>query len=151
MSACERFRELIWALPDELTPEESAELEVHLGDCAGCRAEAATRASVRDSLAAGAGEEAPGDEVLERVRARLEPPAAPATGGEVLTPEELAALWSVAVEDIYENLEVLPAFEFAGHVRFRRRAIEQWMDEQEQRWRRESLAASARAATRGRE
>jgi hypothetical protein len=150
--SCDTFREHVWALPDELTPEESEALRAHLEVCAACRAEADTRGSIGTALAAAEGEEAPGDEVLDRVRSRLAPAeTSPTPVGEVMTPEELAAYLQVPVADVFENLEALPAFEFGGYVRFRRRAIDHWLEEQEQRWRRESLAASVRAASRGRD
>ena len=143
MDACDRFRELAWALPDELSAEESEELSKHVEACAACRAEVDGVGAVRDALAPGAGEEAPGDEVLARVKTRLAA-ADPAPVADVLTPEELAQLFRVPVDDVYAHLDELPAFEFAGRVRFRRRAVEQWMDEQEQRWRRETLTARAK-------
>ena len=143
MDNCERFREMVWAQTDELTAEEAAELAAHLPACADCSAEAEGVAAVRSSLAP-VEEEAPGLEVLDRVRSRLAL-AAPAPTADVLTPEELAQMLRVSVDDIYDNLDALPAFEFAGRVRFRRRAIEAWMEEQEQRWRHEALTASVRS------
>lgn len=143
MDGCDRFRELAWALPDELSAEESDELSKHVETCAACRAEVDGVGAVRDALGPGEGEEAPGDAVLARVKARLAA-AEPAPVADVLTPEELAQFFRVPVDEIYAHLDELPGFEFAGRVRFRRRAIEQWMEEQEQRWRREALTARAR-------
>lgn len=145
MEDCDRFRELVWAQTDELEPEEAAALAAHLETCAGCRAEAGGVAEVRGALAPAEDEEAPGDEVLDRVRARLAATAASSPpAAEVLTPEELAHFLRVPVEEIFENLGDLPAFEFAGRVRFRRSAIEVWLHEQEERWRAQALAASVR-------
>jgi hypothetical protein len=143
MDACDRFRELAWALPDELTPEESDELSRHVETCEGCRNEYDGVGAVRDALAPGEGEHPPGDGVLARVKARLAA-AEPAPVADVLTPEELAQMFRVPVDEIYAHLDELPGFEFAGRVRFRRRAIELWMDEQEQRWRHETLTARAK-------
>lgn len=150
MSTCETYRELTWALPDELTEEEASGLATHLAECADCRSEADGRAAVSDALAP-TPEEEPPDDALERVRARLAMSAPVAPTPEVLTPEDLAAMLSVPVEDVFENLDELPAFEFAGRVRFRRAAVQAWMEEQEARWRRQALTARVRDAARGRD
>lgn len=151
MSDCETYRELTWALPDELTEEEALRLAAHLEECADCRSEAEGRAAVSAALAFAPDEEAPGEEALEQVRARLNLSAPAAFAPEVLTPEDVAAMFSVPVEDVFENLDELPAFEFAGRVRFRRSAILAWMEEQEARWRRQSQTARVRDVARGRD
>jgi excisionase family DNA binding protein len=144
VSDCERWRELVWALPGELPGEEEAGLRAHLEACAECREESEGVGGMRAALAPAVDEEAPGDEVLARVKARLAL-AQPAPASDVMTPEELAQLLRVSVEDVWENLDELPAFEFAGRVRFRRRAVEAWMEQQEERWRRQALSASVRS------
>lgn len=142
---CDRFRELVWAHADELEPSEASALAAHLEACAACGAESEGVAGVRDALAPAPDEEGPGDDVLGRVQSRLSAARESAVpGSEVLTPEELAEMLQVSVDDIFENLDQLPAFEFAGRVRFRRRAIEAWLQEQEQRWRTQSLSMSVR-------
>lgn len=141
MDACERFREMAWAQAGELDDGEQAALAAHQATCAGCRAEADGVGNLRDALAPAAGEAGPDEGVLARVHRRLaatRETAAPLA--DVLTPEELAELLQVPVDEVYENLDLLPAFEFAGRVRFRRRAVEQWIEEQEQRWRQQSQA-----------
>jgi len=45
----------------------------------------------------------------------------------VLTPTEAAALLRVDERTLRDNLADLPAFEFAGHIRFSRRALEEWI------------------------
>lgn len=145
MEGCDRFRELAWALPDELSAEESEALAAHVAACEACAAEADGVAAVRTGLAPAADEEPPGDELLARVKTRLAR-AAPAPTADILTVEELAQLLRVSPDEVYEHLDELPAFEFAGRVRFRRRAIEQWIEEQEQRWRRQATNAAVRGA-----
>lgn len=145
MEDCDRFRELVWAQTDELEHDEAAALAGHLQDCAACRSEADGVAHVRVALAPSGDEEPPGEEVLERVKSRLAMTGASAPPtAEVLTPEELAQFLRVPVEEIYESLGELPAFEIGGRVRFRRVRIEVWIEEQEQRWRQQALAASVR-------
>lgn len=145
MESCDRFRELVWAQTDEQAEGEAEALAGHLETCAACRTEADGVAQVRGALAPGDDEETPGEEVLERVKSRLTlTQGSAASTAEVLTPEELAQLLRVPVEEVFENLGELPAFEFAGRVRFRRSAIEAWIEEQEERWRAQALAASVR-------
>ncbi|HUW83708.1 MAG TPA: helix-turn-helix domain-containing protein [Phycisphaerae bacterium] len=48
-------------------------------------------------------------------------------GDAILTPAEAAALLRVDERTLRDNLADLPAFEFAGHVRFSRRALEEWI------------------------
>ena len=146
MDECERFAELAWAPPSELTPEEEAEVAAHRETCAACAAEINDVDILRDVLVGGDGdeEEPPGPELLERVKSRLAQ-AAPAPTAEVLTIEELAQLLRVPVDEVYAHLGELPAFEFAGRVRFRRAAVERWIEEQEERWRSQALTANLRA------
>jgi excisionase family DNA binding protein len=48
-------------------------------------------------------------------------------GDVILTPAEAAALLRVDQQTLRDNLADLPAFEFAGHIRFSRRALEEWI------------------------
>jgi excisionase family DNA binding protein len=48
-------------------------------------------------------------------------------GDVILTPSEAAALLRVDEQTVRDNLADLPAFEFAGHIRFSRRALEEWI------------------------
>lgn len=65
--------------------------------------------------------------------------------GPVLTVEELALYLQVDSEHVYEQLEQLPAFEFAGEVRFLRTSIDEWIREREKRFRRQVLESSLRS------
>lgn len=142
MDACERFREMAWAQPGELDDAEQADLDRHLAECEDCRSEVEGVATVRESLAPAPDEEGPGLDVLARVKRRLATAAeAAAPVAEVLTPEEVAAFLQITLEELYENLDQLPVFEFAGRVRIRRRALEAWIEEKEQSFRQQSLAA----------
>lgn len=64
--------------------------------------------------------------------------------GPVLTVEQLARYLQVPTGDIHEQLEELPAFEFAGEVRFLRASIDEWIHEREKRFRRQLLETSVR-------
>jgi len=45
----------------------------------------------------------------------------------ILTPAEAAALLRVDEQTLRDNLADLPAFEFAGHIRFSRSALDEWV------------------------
>ncbi|MBI4862309.1 MAG: zf-HC2 domain-containing protein [Candidatus Riflebacteria bacterium] len=144
MIDCGVFRALLWARADgELEEDVAGRLRKHLAVCAACRAEQSRIDEIRQALGEGPDDEPPGPWVLERVKARLAAVPAAATG-DVLSPEELAAMLKVPVEEIYERLDELPAFEFAGRVRFSKRSIERWIGAQEDRWRSQVLSAAAR-------
>ena len=65
--------------------------------------------------------------------------------GPVLTVEELARYLQVTPERVYEQLAELPAFEFAGEVRFLRTSIDEWIQERQKRFRRQVLESSVRS------
>ena len=48
-------------------------------------------------------------------------------GDVILTPSEAASLLRVDEQTLRDNLADLPAFEFGGHIRFSRRALEEWV------------------------
>lgn len=141
MLSCEVVREALWdRARHEPTGLEARELEAHLASCADCREEDSVAVRFHGALSVGPGE----------LPERLSPPS-PAAGerpimgesgceDEVLTPQEVAAYLKVPVEDVVARLDELPAFEFAGRVRFRRSALVDWLSEREGRWRQEAVA-----------
>jgi hypothetical protein len=154
MIGCGGWKVLSWAREDgDLEARDLEALDAHLLECADCQKERERIVRVREALAAAQGEEPPGPHVLERAQAwlasRRRSPEVPREDSrirpaEVLTPEDLADILAVSVDEIYAALADLPAFEFAGRIRFRRSAVESWMAEQEERWRRQSLASLLR-------
>ena len=73
----------------------------------------------------------PSPALLQRTRLEvLEVMASNAPGSEteaILTPREAAQFLRVDVQTLVANLAELPAFEFAGRIRFSRSALEQWV------------------------
>jgi excisionase family DNA binding protein len=62
----------------------------------------------------------------------------------VLTPEEAAHYLRLSVDELLASLDALPHFQVGGHIRFRRRGLEQWMEAQEQRVTQPQPAPAAR-------
>jgi hypothetical protein len=73
----------------------------------------------------------PSPALLQRTRLEaLEVMASQSPAGEaeaILTPHEAAQFLRIDVQTLLANLAELPAFEFAGRVRFSRSALEQWV------------------------
>jgi anti-sigma factor RsiW len=146
MIGCSGWRALIWVRDEgDLEPDGAAELAAHVATCVACRDEEARIARIRGALAAGGPDEEPppASEVLDRVMARVGA-GSPVPDHAVLTPQDVAAMLRVPVEEVFARLDELPCFEFAGRVRFRRRALEEWMERQEERWRQQALAGAVR-------
>ena len=103
-----------------------------------------------DELVAAEGEDAP---VLTatraaRVLATVHAVAARNAGGapegawpDVMTPDEVAAYLRVTAEELERELPRMPFFEFAGRLRIRRAALEEWDEGREKRLDRDRLLA----------
>jgi excisionase family DNA binding protein len=53
------------------------------------------------------------------------------SGGDILTPEELAEYLKIPANSIYDMLNEIPHLVLAGRVRFRRSSIDKWLDSRE--------------------
>lgn len=135
---CAVWRAGVWD-PESRDDRWTAGWDAHRSSCASCACEEHEALQIRSALGEGPGEETPGTELMDRVWTRLvdQPPEAQS---DLMTLEELARWLQVPVDDVYAHLDQLPAFEFAGRVRFRRSAIESWIEERERQWRMQSAA-----------
>lgn len=82
--------------------------------------------------------------VLATVHAVAARPASVATEGawpDVMTPAEVAAYLRVGPEELELELPGMPFFEFAGRLRIRRAALEEWVEGREKRLDRDRLLA----------
>jgi hypothetical protein len=130
----------------ELDPEHEAAVAQRLGESPGARALLASFARLQEltDLEAGRQPELPArvaDRVLAEVHASMEgaPEVVAGELPEVLTVEEVARYLRVSVAELEPALAELPFFEFAGRLRMRRESLEAWIEEREQRARRERL------------
>lgn len=120
----------------ELAEAEGAVVRRHLEQCAECAArfEAFRRM-------AGAIERLPDPAPSEGARLRIQSVLlsqveARRGAPEVMDVKELAAYLAITPEELEEEIENLPAFEFAGRLRFRKAAIDRWMGAREEERRR---------------
>ena len=103
-----------------------------------------------DDLVAAEAEDAPAlaasraARVLATVHAAAARPGDPARPGawpDVMTPAEVAAYLRVTPEELELELPRMPFFEFAGRLRIRRAALEEWVGGREKRLDQDRLLA----------
>lgn len=141
---CNGFRDALSAwLAVELDPEAAAEAKAHCAACDACAAEAARFRRLLATLD-GLPDPAPDEALRFKVLDRLVPKrGAPAP--EVMDVEDLLAYLGVTLEQLEQEIENLPAFEFAGRLKFKKSHIDRWIEEREQTRRAAIEAARARS------
>ena len=147
MDPCTFDIDLVWDwVGDRLDVERAAEVEDHVRSCAACRDEASDARAVRGRLVPDPATPLPAaPDVSEGSigeRGLRDAPDAPLP--DVMTLEEVARYLRVDVEAILAQIDDLPAFEFAGRLRFRKESLERWMEERERLRRDEILARTFR-------
>lgn len=126
---CEDFAERISEFADgDLTEQARYEAQEHLVQCPKCAEEYRKFCLFTNGIGQLA-EPSPSDHVRYEImsgilsRSREFP--------EVMDVETLMAYLGVTLEELEEELEDLPAFEFAGKLRFRKTRIDKWIEERE--------------------
>jgi excisionase family DNA binding protein len=76
------------------------------------------------------------DETTDRIRQRLDRDLqdAPSAAPEIMTLEETAEFLRVTPNLVYELMGDIPCFELGGRILFRREAVQNWIREQERRF-----------------
>lgn len=135
MKTCETYAELLPEFLDgALAPDAAADVAMHLGECAGCRSELQFVRKLT-SAAQGLPKPQPGDGViLKMMQAALGPATRERRSeyGPVLDVEELADFLRVDRETLEPYLDDIPCFELGGKLLFRRKTIEEWIQQKEQ-------------------
>ncbi len=83
---------------------------------------------------------------LEAIRANWlrqekEDPAEAVAQKEILTTDEVAAFLQVTPEQLGEEIQTMPFFEFAGRLRMRKKTLLEWIEKREKRTQIRLLAA----------
>ena len=88
-----------------------------------------------------------GDETTDRIRRRLDEELqdAPTAAPEIMTLEETADYLRVTPNLVYEMMGDIPCFELGGRVLFRREAVQNWIREQERRFKDELEDSDSRS------
>jgi excisionase family DNA binding protein len=121
-------------LDDDLPDIERNEVQAHLDNCPLCRAEC----TILDQITADAKAlplSVPGSELILKISAAIhatETPPPPTEFGPVLTLDELCAYLRVERATVVQYLPEIPCFELGGKLLFRRKSIEQWVEQREQ-------------------
>ena len=145
---CARTRARLSELADgELDAETSAGLVRHMEGCDACRTELGRFQAMLGALDSLPDPE-PGEglrlEALDRML-----PRSLANVPEIMGVQDLLNYLGVTREQLLEELDELPAFEFAGQLKFRKSAVDRWIDER-QKARARAIDASRVAAWRSR-
>jgi len=147
---CEAFRSMLSEIADRDLPDDMMQAAVaHEETCAACRSDLnGFRVLVRAAQALP--DPVPGEsvrfEILDPLLSLSEPPAVP----EIMETEDLRRYLGVSAEELEEEIENIPAFEFAGRLRFKKEHIDRLIEERERDRARSIEAARAGAWTRRR-
>lgn len=120
-------------LDGDLTEEAGREAREHLEICKPCR----RKLGVLERIAAVAKElprHAPGTEVVLDISSSIHSQSR--TGkktefGPVMDIEEVADFLRVEKQTVEESLDEIPCFELGGHLLFRKKSIEEWIEDKE--------------------
>jgi excisionase family DNA binding protein len=131
---CQECGDLLSALIDrELSAQELNQVRAHLQECASCCRECAELCCVDAATKQTCCPNAPAD-LWERVWVCCTPQSQQTlTAQDVLTPEEAAVYLRLSPSDLLASLDALPHFKIGEHTRFRRCALEEWMQTQERK------------------
>lgn len=128
---CEEFRGIIseYVDGDLDEPIRSAAAE-HEKECTLCRRELEAFRRVM-AAAAELPDPVPPDGVRFEILSSIQSPRARRDFPEIMDIEELKSYLGVTAEELELEIENLPAFEFAGRLRFKKQHIDRWIEERE--------------------
>jgi len=132
---CEEYRELFPEyLKEELDVHTADRMHQHIETCPECR-KAFRESAELDTLFARLPVYEPSPESVLHIRAETIykelKPEKRTDFGEVMDIEELAEFFRVTVDIIEEYISDIPCFELGGKLLFRKKRIEQWMEDRE--------------------
>lgn len=128
---CEEFRS---AMSEVMEGDlEAAEMEAARGHEARCQACSSEMRRFRAVVRAveDLPDPVPEDTVRFEILDGLTPTPAPEMVPEIMDVDELRKYLGVTEKELEEEIENLPAFEFAGRLRFKKEHIDRWIEERE--------------------
>ena len=141
---CAKCRELLSEHVDgELAPEAERSVREHLEGCERCRRERDLVARI-DAAAARLPRYEPGAAVLLRISEAIHGASVRRRTefGAVLDMEELADFLRTDMETLASYIEEIPCFELGGRILFRRKSVEDWIEQRERCMRIETVRSS---------
>jgi predicted anti-sigma-YlaC factor YlaD len=141
---CAECRNLLSACEaGELADPQEKQVQEHVKDCAECARLLSAMRAAMDTLVALEDPPPPQRVTLGVLNA---PPrrshAEQADAPEIMTPEELAHFLRLLPDDLEEVIGLIPGFEIAGRLRFRKARVLEWIEAREKQ-REQSLAYAA--------
>jgi anti-sigma factor RsiW len=115
----------------ELNSEEISRFSDHLETCDGCRKKLTLLIAVRKSLLTALDTALPDDadlKIRKKLRAEMLPDPLP---NDILDIDDVAGLLKIPVSELITIIDLLPGFEVAGRLRFRRDRIMDWIRQRE--------------------
>ena len=131
------YEELSAFAAHDASPERAQALQDHVRQCPTCQTRLAALLKLDSALQKLPRIQPPTSAVLNVRRAfsrgiRSREPA-------VMTLQEVADFLRVSLEDLYEAVDDLPAFDLAGRILVRRAKLVEWIGQREQAYRRQTI------------
>ena len=127
--------------------ERAYVVQEHVRQCPNCQTRLAALATVDDALRK-LPHIGPPEQAVLNVRRALSR-GIRAREPEVMTLQEVADFLRVSLEDLYETVDQLPAFEMAGRILVRRAKLVEWIEKREQAYVRQTVQGELARALAG--
>ena len=130
---CEQCQELLSEFESgELTEEQAAQVHEHVEQCNEC-SELLKALEVSTELVCELTDEEPPRSMSLRVLGKVDEMLAPdlTEAPDILTPELLARFLGISLEQLEDDIHLIPGFEIAGQLRFRKERVIEWIEERE--------------------
>ncbi len=112
-------------------------LNEHVRHCSSCQARLDVLVRIENAMRKLPRIEPSGEAVLNVRRALSR--GIRARAPEVMTLQEVADFLRISLEDLYETVDDMPAFELAGRILVRRAELTKWVEERERAYRRQAI------------
>ena len=144
---CEQCQELLSEFEaGELTEEQAANVHKHVEQCNEC-SELLKAIEVSTELVCELADEEPSRAMSLRVLGKVDEMLAPdlTDAPDILTPELLAKFLGISLEQLEDDIHLIPGFEIAGNLRFRKERVIEWIEERERDRERQRLYRQIKA------
>lgn len=130
---CEQCQKLLSEFEaDELTEEHAAKVHKHVDQCCEC-SELLRALEVSTALVCKLIDEEPPRSMSLRVLGKVDEMLSPdlTDAPDILSPELLARFLGISLERLEDDIHLIPGFEIAGQLRFRKERVLEWIEERE--------------------
>ena len=131
------YEELAAFAVRDASPERTPWLQEHVQQCPTCQKKLNALAELDGALRR-LPRAAPSGQAVLNVRRALSR-GMPSREPEIMTLQEVADFLRISLEDLYETVDELPAFELAGRILVRRAKLVEWIQTREKAYRRQTI------------